>query len=553
MLHSSLLTPHSSLGLRRRPLALLLLTLLFVLTIPISARADIVGQATTGRVNIRSGPGTAHSVIGTANKGDSFVVLNREDDWYAIRYPGNTKAYINAQYLSVSQDSRLPATVKAGSGSVNIRSGPGTDQPLLGSFSGSTALNVTGESGYWYAVSYNGKTGYVAKWLVTANYSAAVAPVEDNVYAPALVNVETLNLRDAPEGEIIAKLTSGARLYVLEGREGWYKVESPEGTGWVYGAYIQFDQAKSSAIALPRSFIPAFGGSQAQGKISLDWYEENFGYQLTLSGDHMIRYELKETERGFSIITDMELSGALPRAGAMGLQAYIEGEFDNILTFSGSDVLHYNMVEEGYASQICLTVGLSPVIGRLIYIDPGHASINENGKVDPGAMKGDLVEKDINYEIALHVQRILADKGAEVLLSRGETTDLSLELRAAPANAAAADILVSVHVNAANNANSSGSSTWFHAPQGDDNYDRASCRLLAECIQRSLLSYGGLNDYSIREANFAVLRASEMPAVLVEVAFLTNEGDAAKLADPHFRQLLAEGIADGIIEYFRLK
>ena len=531
--------------------AALLLALLLLLAAAAPARADLIGRLTTSNVNIRGGPGIAYSVIGTANRNDSFVILNREGDWYAIRYPGGVKAYINADYLDVNQDSRLPATVRAGSGSVNVRGGPGADQPLLGSFSGNTALNVSGESGYWYEVAYNGKSGYVAKWLVTANYSAP-APAADSVYAPAAVNAETLNLRDAPEGEIIAKLSSGERLYVLESREGWYKVESPVGQGWVHGAYILFDQAKSSSLALPRADIPTFGGSQAQGKISLAWYEENFGFQLTLSGDNMIRYEVKESARGFSIITDMELSGALPKAADLGLVVQTEGEFNNILTFSGSNLLHYNIAEEGYASKIHLTVGLSPLIGRIIYIDPGHASINENGKIDPGVMRGDLQEKDITYEIALLMRDMLAEKGAEVLLSRSETTDLTLELRAAPANAANADIMVSVHVNSAKNASANGSSTWFYAPEGDDNYDREARRLLAECIQRSLLTYGGLSDYGIREANFAVLRASEMPAILVETAFLSNADDAAKLADPNFRRLLAEGIVSGIIEYFRL-
>jgi N-acetylmuramoyl-L-alanine amidase len=528
----------------------LLLALLLLLTIAAPARADLVGQVTNNKVNIRSGPGTAHNAIGTANTGDSFVILNQEGDWYVIRYAGSVTAYINASYLEVSQNSSLPATVKAASGSVNVRGGPGTDQPLLGSFSGSTALTVSGESGYWYAVTYNGKAGYVAKWLVTANYSAAAPPAEGNVYAPALVNVETLNLRDAPEGEIIDKLKSGARLYVLEGNGVWYKVESPAGLGWVYGAYIAFDQAVSSAQALPRAPLPLFAGNQAQGKISLEWHEENFGYQLTLSGDTMIHYEITESAGGFSIVTDMELSGTLP-AASRGMQISIDGEFSNILTFSGSN-LHYSLHEENYAKQLRLTVGLNPLIGRIIYIDPGHASISENGNIDPGTIKGSLQEKDITYEIALHMQRLLAAKGAEVILSRGEITDLTFELRAAPANAANADILVSVHVNSATNANANGSSTWFHAPAGNDKYNRAACRLLAENIQKGMLASGGLSDYGVREANFAVLRASEMPAVLAEVAFLSNEGDAAKLADPRFRELLAEGIANGIIEYFRL-
>jgi len=532
------------------------LALLFLLAIAMPALADTVGRATTSNVNIRSGPGTAYNVIGTANKNDSFVVLNRQDDWYVIRYQGGVLGYISALYLSVMQDNHLPATVQPITGNVNIRSGPGTDQVLLGTFSGSTTLAVSGESGYWYAVSYNGKTGYVAKWLVTADYNAAAAPAPppagSSVYAPAVVTSDTLNLRDAPEGQIIAKLDSNTRLYVMDNQNGWYKVQSPAGVGWVHGDYISFDQSQTSSQALPDAAIPSFGGQDKQGTISLEWQEESYGYQLTLSGDTLIRYTVEETERGYSIVTDMEIQGGVPQAGSLGMQIYLEGAFHNTLTINGSDVLYCNLSEEDFGNRLILSVGLSPVIGRLIYIDPGHGSINDNDQIDTGAMAGDLVEKDLTYDIAQQMQRILSDKGAQVLLSRGETTDLTLENRAYPANDAGADILVSVHVNAAANANSSGSSTWFFAPVGDDAYDREASSQLAACIQSALLAATGFSDYGIREANFAVLRASNMPAVLVEAGFITNAGDAAKLADSNFRKLVAEAIANGIIEYFRL-
>ena len=526
-----------------------LLALILLLFMAVPAKADILGQVTGNVVNVRSGAGIAHSIIGSANKGDSFVVVNREGDWYVIRYHGGVRGWINAQYLKTAANSALPSSVKAGSGSVNIRVAAGTDGALLGSFSGATSLPVSGESGYWYAVSYNGKTGYVAKWLVIADYTPK-ATLESSAWAPALVNAETLNLRDAPEGEILAKLANGARLYVRDSRDGWYEVESPGGAGWVHGAYIVFDQAKTSTQAPAENQAPSFSGTQAQGRIEVEWRQENFGYQLYLHGSTLIRYELQEQERRISIITDMEFVGALPNGE--GMQISIEGEFANVLTISSGDILHYSLTEEDHGSLLMLSVGLSPLLGRLIYIDPGHASVNENGKIDPGAMREDMQEKDIVYEIALHMLDILGNMGAEVMLSRGEITDLTLERRAWAANAAGADILVSVHVNAAANTNASGSSTWFHAPADDDSYDRAACKLLAECIQRALLDSGVLDDYGVREANFAVLRASEMPAVLVEAAFISNEGDFAKLADPNFRRLLAVCICRGISEYFKL-
>ncbi|MEG1662316.1 MAG: N-acetylmuramoyl-L-alanine amidase, partial [Clostridiales bacterium] len=93
-------------------------------------------------------------------------------------------------------------------------------------------------------------------------------------------------------------------------------------------------------------------------------------------------------------------------------------------------------------------------------------------------------------------------------------------------------------------------SVWYHAPLNDPSYNRQRVLLLSNSMQSALLQAGGRANYGIYEANFAVLRASAMPAVLVETAFLSNNQEAALLANDGFRQQLAVGIVNGLTDYF---
>ncbi len=128
-------------------------------------------------VNVRSGPGTNHSVIGSASKGATYTITGQSGSWYIIAFSGKT-GYISADYFSASS---MPAPQPAGpalesgqgtivncNNSVNVRSGPGTNYSILGSAPKGAAYTITGKSGAWYEVDFNGKTAYIS-----ASYFAA--------------------------------------------------------------------------------------------------------------------------------------------------------------------------------------------------------------------------------------------------------------------------------------------------------------------------------------------------------------------------------------------
>lgn len=177
--------------------------------------------------------------------------------------------------------------------------------------------------------------------------------------------------------------------------------------------------------------------------------------------------------------------------------------------------------------------------GRMIVvIDPGH------GGRDPGAIGiGGLREVDVITPIALQVARQLEQQGIQVVLTRQGDYFVDLAPRVEIAKRANADVFVSIHANAINMRRPDVNGIEvYHFGRGED---------LARAIHASILQSVNIADRGVRRARFFVLRNNPMPAVLVEVGFVTGAEDAPKLSDPSFRSQMADAIARGILLYIR--
>lgn len=178
--------------------------------------------------------------------------------------------------------------------------------------------------------------------------------------------------------------------------------------------------------------------------------------------------------------------------------------------------------------------------GKVIVIDPGH------GGMDPGAVgiSGRTLEKYNVIWIARDLKALLEKAGAKVIMTREGDNYLSLDARARLANQRGAHIFVSIHNDANLNRQIRGTTTYL--------YDAAS-RPLAASVQRELVRALGSNDIGVRQAPFYVIRKTQMPAILVEVGFMTNVNEEKLLVDPSYRLRAARGIYHGIVNYFGSK
>jgi N-acetylmuramoyl-L-alanine amidase len=173
----------------------------------------------------------------------------------------------------------------------------------------------------------------------------------------------------------------------------------------------------------------------------------------------------------------------------------------------------------------------------IVCIDPGH------GGSDPGAVGKvpfRLQEKDVTLAVSLFLHDELLQLGHTVILTRKQDRTLSLSARAAFANRFNADLFVSIHANAAASVTPEGMEV-FHFPGSARGQFMAS-----RILDRMLEAFPGHKNRGVKEANFAVLRLSRMPAVLVELEFLTHPEQLRFLADEANQRRLANAIAGGI-------
>ena len=177
-----------------------------------------------------------------------------------------------------------------------------------------------------------------------------------------------------------------------------------------------------------------------------------------------------------------------------------------------------------------------------VVIDPGH------GGFDPGAVgKNGVKEKDVALAIALYLKDMLSPI-VNVFLTRnkdcalGENVSSDLTARANYSNGIKADCFVSIHCNSSTNNAAKGAETYYI--EGSVNGNR-----LANLIQKRLITDVKLQNRGIKTSNFAVLRQTDMPACLVEIAFLSNKEEEQLLSDISFQKKAALSIAKGIAKY----
>lgn len=174
-----------------------------------------------------------------------------------------------------------------------------------------------------------------------------------------------------------------------------------------------------------------------------------------------------------------------------------------------------------------------------IYIDPGH------GNTDPGAVGKRSKEKDNVLKVGKRLATLLKNSGHTVKLSRSTDVFISLSGRTNDANKWGADIFVSLHNNAASSSASGFETFVYNGGVG------AKTKRLQSDIHQAIISKICINDRGKKQANFAVLRLSTMPAVLIEYGFITNKGDEDILINQVNN--LAKWTADGINSFFGTK
>lgn len=227
--------------------------------------------------------------------------------------------------------------------------------------------------------------------------------------------------------------------------------------------------------------------------------------------------------------------------------------------------------------------------GTIIVLDPGHGGVEE-GAVGPGGLK----EKDVALQIARSLKQSLqlVDPDISVVLTRDRDRLLGLDERTAIANENRADLFVSLHLNASPRADAHGAETYYLSTKATDDEARTTAALenrshsspssptkthttesgrelelilwdlaqnrhlaasaaLAENVQRQLNELTGTRNRGVRQAPFRVLMGATMPAVLVEVGFVSNPTEEERFRDPDYRGRVVDALTRAIRDFLR--
>ncbi len=176
-----------------------------------------------------------------------------------------------------------------------------------------------------------------------------------------------------------------------------------------------------------------------------------------------------------------------------------------------------------------------------ICIDPGHS-----GPFEPGAYAGGVAEADINLMVAKKLGLLLTDCGYEVIYTReGDIDNDELLWRAELANQQQANLFVSIHCNAADSEEARGFEI-YHYPGAIEG------GRLADSINRAFMAFPYTLERGVKKAYFTVLAETNMPAILIELAFLSSEFDRQILTTAIFQTMMALIITSGIHGYLVL-
>ncbi len=503
---------------------------------------------TANSLNIRKGPSAKYAVVGSLKKGNRVTVSKVSGGWAYITY-GKTKGYVSTSYLrtiqstssttkpsSISKTPSKPSTVtkKVDQRTVtvdvlNVRKGPSAKYAVVGSLKKGNRVTVSKVSGGWAYITYGKTKGYVStsylKAIQSSSPTTKPSSVSKTPSKPSTttkkvdqrsVTADVLNVRKGPSANyaVVGSLKKGNKVTVSKVTNGWAYITYGKTKGYVSISYLKAIQSTSPTTKPSNvSKTPSKPSTTTTNKVD----------QRVVTVDTLnVR---KGPGTNYSVIGKLKRNNKVTVTKVSNGWAYIA--YGNL---------------KGYVSSAFLLVPKTSS-QKVIVIDAGH------GGSDPGASGNGIVEKELNLSVALRVQKLLEKAGIKVVMTRSGDTYPTLDERNSISAQSGADAFVSIHTNTASASSASGTETYYNS-DGDQNRANKS-KQLAGFIQNRLYKAIGTRNRGVLENDFRVIKYNPLPAVLVELGYLSNPSDAKKLKSNSYRDLAARSIYEGILDFYK--
>ncbi len=231
-------------------------------------------------------------------------------------------------------------------------------------------------------------------------------------------------------------------------------------------------------------------------------------------------------------------------------------------TACGSPTMPVDMPPKTYVRKSNSAVPLSPLSSQTtpttvvvpfkklsntptIVLDAGHGG-DDYGTHSLGASK--YHEKYLNLSTTLLIKNLLQQNGYKVIMTRTDDTFISLDERALFANQKKPTLFVSVHYNSAPSTAAEGIEIFYYQDNVDKGRTKKS-KALAQAVLNKIIQRTEAKSRGVKQGNLAVLRGTEMPAILIEGGFMTNTAEMEKIKKISYQKCLALGVLQGIQDY----
>lgn len=346
------------------------------------------------------------------------------------------------------------------------------------------------------------------------------------------VESESLNLREGPDAaqDVLAKVDQGQKVNVLSQENNFYQVRlANDQVGWVSASALdqgQTELADQGSIASPTTNsvnvrTEPNEDSDILGSVNLgdqlpvidqqdSWVQVEF-----LNGSGWIRGDL------VTVTTSQQEEG---------------GNSSESLPPESEQVSLDSSQDEAGQEDLVLPDTV-PINEATIVIDAGH------GGIDPGAIAPTFYEKHITLDTSVRLANRLEAAGANVILTREDDSDVSLNDRAYASNSNNAHAFISIHYDSTPEPNQkSGTTSYYYSAEKD--------LALAETVNNELINYGLLENNGVAVGDFQVLRDNEQPSILLELGYLNNDYDVTLVYTEQYQTAIVEAIYQGLINYF---
>lgn len=283
------------------------------------------------------------------------------------------------------------------------------------------------------------------------------------------------------------------------------------------------------------------------------------GWELTITTQQPVTYVLSPRTRADRVIFDLQgAGGELPkdslyvdngliarvRVTPLGGRTHrVTVEFDQPIkhALDLSDNRHVLTLSLGGAADEkgATASARKSADEKRVTIDAGH------GGMDPGTIGGHgTLEKDVTLQMALRLRKLMQESGMEVQMTRTKDMQIMLRPRVELGDAFDSDVFISLHANHVGDPSVSGIETYYFTPKSLP---------LARAVHKKLIAALQRRDRGIRRNNYVVVKYNKMPAVLVELGYLSNPTEERLLTSAKYQQRTAEAILAGVQDYFRAR